>query len=125
MAHHGDDPSTYPALGRALTWLDRPGSLGVIIKALAVACAILFATSFFYTPKTYVSIEQIPGFYAFYGFFMCVFLVLTGKTLRLLLMRSEDYYGDSAVETESFPEDQLDRSPHDIEKLSARMRDLP
>ena len=56
---------------------------------------------------------------------MCVFLVLTGKTLRLLLMRSEDYYGDSAVETESFPEDQLDRSPHDIEKLSARMRDLP
>jgi len=36
MAHHNDDPSNYPALGRALTWVDKPGSLELIIKALCV-----------------------------------------------------------------------------------------
>jgi len=112
MAHHNDDPSNYPALGRALTWVDKPGSLGLIIKALCVICALLFAASFFYTPKTYVAAERIPGFYALYGFFMCVFLVFTGKTLRLILMRAETYYGAKSTEAEPFPVEQLDRKPN-------------
>jgi hypothetical protein len=32
------------------------------------------------------------GFYAAYGFFACVVLVLMAKVLRLVLKRPEDYY---------------------------------
>ena len=36
--------------------------------------------------------EGLPGFYAFYGFVGCVFLVLVAKEMRKVVMRDEGYY---------------------------------
>jgi len=108
-----DNPDTYPALGRLLTWVDRPGSLKKIIYGLYVLCAILFAADFFYHKHTYLRVEDIPGFYALYGFFMCAALVVCAKGMRIFLKRPEDYYAPKDVDSEPFPEDQLDRVDYD------------
>jgi hypothetical protein len=34
------------------------------------------------------------------------------KGLRVLIKRPEDYYGNKAVDTEEYPEDQLDKREH-------------
>jgi hypothetical protein len=39
-----------------------------------------------------VAFAQWFGFYAAYGFFACVALVLTAKAMRRVLKRPEDYY---------------------------------
>lgn len=41
-----------------------------------------------------VQMLEFPGSYAVYGFVACVILVLLGRILRRLVMRSENYYGD-------------------------------
>ena len=39
MSEHPETPDTYPALGRLLTWVDKPGSGTKIFYALAALCA--------------------------------------------------------------------------------------
>lgn len=109
MAHHNDDPSTYPALGRMLTWVDKPGSAMKIVYALAALCALLLILNFFYDPHAHFGIENIPGFYGFYGFIMFTGLILAAKTLRIFIKRPENYYGDKAIDQETYPEEQLER----------------
>jgi hypothetical protein len=36
--------------------------------------------------------ENLPAFYAVYGFVACVLLVLIAKEMRKVIMRKEDYY---------------------------------
>jgi len=69
----------------------------------------LFLADFFYKKKYYVGIENFPGFYALYGFFMCVGLVLGARSLRIFLKRDEDYYAPYDIESEAYPEDQMER----------------
>ena len=40
----------------------------------------------------YFEAEEWFGFYAIYGFVMCVGLVLVAKLMRIFLMRDEEYY---------------------------------
>ena len=47
-----DDPATFPALGRALLWVERPGGVEKIVYALYAVCAGLFAADFFYHKHT-------------------------------------------------------------------------
>jgi surface polysaccharide O-acyltransferase-like enzyme len=109
MAHKPkDDPSTYPALGRALTWVDKKGSDWKIVKTLIVGCIIVFALEWTYEKHSYFHAEDITGFYAYYGFVMFTALILVAKALRYFVKRPEDYYGDKAIDTEEYPEDQLD-----------------
>ncbi|MFK5997164.1 MAG: hypothetical protein QM492_03555 [Rhodobacterales bacterium] len=103
-----DDPSTYPALGRALTWVDRPGSDKKIIGALILGCLIVLGLSWTYNPHGSFKAEYIRGFFAFYGFVMFTGLILAVKVLRFFIKRPEDYYGDKAVDSEDYPADQLE-----------------
>ena len=73
-------------------WLDRPGSVNKLIRALAVVCVVIFVADFFYQKQTHYSWEEAPGFYALFGFVSCVLLVIVAKWLRRILMRDEDYY---------------------------------
>ncbi len=114
MANRPDDnPEKFPALGRALLWVERPGGVEKIVYALYAVCAVLFAADFMYHKHSYLAIEDIPGFYALYGFFMCAALVVCAKGMRLFLKRREDYYAPKDVESEPFPEDQLERVDYD------------
>ena len=58
-----DDPTTYPALGRALLWTDKKQNVDRIVKGLYVVCAGLFLADFFYHKSVYLALEKIPGFY--------------------------------------------------------------
>jgi hypothetical protein len=74
-------------------WLDRPGSVDKVFWALVAACALLLLADFIHAKEAHSEIESLFGFYAWYGFFCCVGLVLAAKELRRLLMRGEKYYG--------------------------------
>ena len=104
-----DNPANYPALGRWFMFLDKKKNVNRIVYGLYALCAALFLADFFYYKKAYLELERVPGFYALYGFFMCVALVLCAKFMRIFLMRSEDYYAPYDVEAEEYPEEGLDR----------------
>ena len=108
-ATHAETPERYPALGRALMWVDRPGNATRLFYGLAVVCALLFLADFFYEKHPHFDIERIFGFYAIYGFVMFTLLILAAKALRRLIMRPEDYYGDKAVDREEYPEAQIEK----------------
>jgi len=48
----------------------------------------------------------------FYGFIGFTGLILAAKTLRILIQRPENYYKEKAVDSEEYPEDQLERDDH-------------
>lgn len=104
-----DNPATYPALGRALLFLDNRRNVDLIVYGLFVLCAGLFLADFFYHKHTYMAVEEFPGFYALYGFFMCAGLVICARGMRIFLKRPEDYYAPKDVESEPYPEEGLGR----------------
>jgi len=57
-------------------------------------CIGLFAADFIIHRHIYHDWENLPGFYAIYGFVACVVLVLIATQMRKVLMRDEDYYDD-------------------------------
>ncbi|MEM7214366.1 MAG: hypothetical protein AAF423_02390 [Pseudomonadota bacterium] len=106
-------PSTLPWLGRKLLWLDNMRNVDRIVYGLYGLCALLFLADFFYKKKTYLDLEDLPGFYGIYGFVMCAALVICARGMRIFLMRSEDYYSPKDVESEAYPEDGLERETND------------
>lgn len=109
-----EDTSKFPALGRVLLWVDRPGSAnrifrGLVLGSLALACALVFAAGFLVDMHGHFVVDDFGGFYAIYAFIMFTGLILAAKGLRRLIRRPENYYGDKAVDREPHPEDQLER----------------
>ena len=78
----GDDPR----------WLDKPGSVDLLIKVLIGACVLSVMADFFYHKHGEFNFQEIIGFDAVYGFVAYVGLVNLAKGVRVLLMRNEDYY---------------------------------
>jgi len=108
-----DDPNTFSPLARAFLWVEDKAKVELLVKAIYVICALLFIADFFYAKHPYFWVEKIPGFYALYGFLMCAALVVCAKAMRKVLMRDEEYYAPRDVESEEYPEDQLERINHD------------
>jgi hypothetical protein len=73
-------------------WLDRPGSVGLIIKILVAACVLSVVADFFYHKHGDYHFQEWFGFDAVFGFLAYVGLVTAAKGVRRLLMRNEDYY---------------------------------
>jgi uncharacterized membrane protein len=73
-------------------WLDQPRNVTRVVWTLVAVCVLLFFADAFYHKHPHFEIEHLFGFYGIYGFFVCVALVLIAKSLRAILMRSEDYY---------------------------------
>lgn len=113
MSKHKTDPSKLPALGRMFGWVDRPGSADKIFWALIVVCILLFLADFTYHKHAYFSWEEMPGFYAIYGFVLFTALILVAKGLRVLIKRPEDFYKDKAIDREQYPEEELGKVNYD------------
>lgn len=113
MSKHKDDPANYPALGRMMLWVDKPGSANKIFWGLAVVSILVFLADFTFEKHGDFAIADIPGFYGIFGFVAFTALILLAKTLRVLIKRPEDYYGDKAIDSEEYPEDQLDKVDYD------------
>jgi hypothetical protein len=73
-------------------WLDKPSTIKGICWTLYTVCAALFLVDPLLHRHAHFRIEGWLGFYAWYGWIGCVFLVLAAKQLRRVLMRDESYY---------------------------------
>lgn len=73
-------------------WLDHSANVNKLILALVVVCTLLVLADGFYHKHVHFDFETWFGFYAWYGFGMCVALVLIAKQLRRVLQRKENYY---------------------------------
>lgn len=73
-------------------WLDKPGSVDLLIKILLIACMASVVADFFYHKHGEFRFQEYIGFDALFGFLAYVGLVNLAKGVRVLLMRSEDYY---------------------------------
>ncbi len=85
-------PSRKPPVADPPRWFDHPANVRKIIILLCAICAGLFVADAFYTKHPHYQVESWFGFYAIYGFVVCVGLVLAAKVMRVVLMRDEEYY---------------------------------
>jgi len=79
---------------------DNPRNVKWVVRGLLAACVILFGLDAVLHRHVAHPWEAWFGFYAIYGFVACVLLVLLAKEMRKLVMRDEDYYGDSVENQE-------------------------
>jgi len=91
-----EDPHKQDGAGApgSKTWLDRKENVTKIAWALYLVCAVLVLLDFAIHRHADMGFDGNYGFYAAYGFFGSVFLVLVAKQMRKFLKRPEDYYDD-------------------------------
>ncbi|HPG26142.1 MAG: hypothetical protein H6748_11565 [Spirochaetaceae bacterium] len=73
-------------------WLDRPGSVDLIIKLLIGAGVAVVAADFFYHKHGEFHFQEYFAFDAVFGFAAYVGLITAAKGFRKIVMRGEDYY---------------------------------
>lgn len=73
-------------------FFDKPKNRIILAGIYIISLIVLLIMDFFVHKHPYFSIEEIPVFYAVYGFIGCVLLVVIAKQMRLFLKRGEDYY---------------------------------
>jgi hypothetical protein len=71
---------------------DNPNNVSLLLRVFYTICAVLFILDFVLHRHVTHSWENLPGFYAIFGFVACVALVLIANQMRKVLMRKEDYY---------------------------------
>ena len=71
---------------------DRPENVDRLLKVFYAICALLFAADFIVQRYTKTALEELPAFYAIFGFVAFVLLVIGSFGLRKLVMRKENYY---------------------------------
>lgn len=73
---------------------DNPRNVDRLLKVFYAICILLVIVDFIVHRHTEMVWEEIPAFYALYGFIACVVLVLLAKLMRKVVMRKEDYYDE-------------------------------
>lgn len=73
-------------------FFDNPRNINRLLTVFYSLCGVLVALDFVIHRHTQTALEQLPAFYAVYGFIACVLLVLIATQLRRAVMRKEDYY---------------------------------
>lgn len=77
---------------KELTFMDSRGNQERVRRYFYIVLIILLAIDPFIAKHVHFPWEQVPAFYAVYGFIACVSLIFVAKLLRLLVKRKEDYY---------------------------------
>ncbi len=73
-------------------FFDKEENVTLVLRIFYALCVLLFLLDFVVHRHIYIWFENIPTFYALYGFVACVVLVLIATQMRKWLMRDEDYY---------------------------------
>ena len=73
---------------------DNPRNVDRLLWHFYVICVLLVIVDFIVHRHIEMDWENVPAFYALYGFVACVALVLMAKVLRKVVMRKEDYYDE-------------------------------
>lgn len=77
-----------------LHFFDKPENVRMVLRVFYALCAVLVAADFVFHRHVYHDWENLPAFYAIFGFVACVVLVLLATQMRKVLMRGEDYYDE-------------------------------
>jgi len=75
-------------------WLDEPGNIRKIIYALVFINIVIVIAGPFVHIHGHFPIEEIPGFYAVFGFVAYCSIIAGAVMLRKIVKREEDYYGE-------------------------------
>jgi len=75
-------------------FFDKPENVKRVLYVFYTLCVILVLADFVIHRHIGLVWENIPAFYAIYGFIACVSLVFVAKLIRKVVMRKEDYYND-------------------------------
>ena len=105
-------PEQITPIGRALTRIESPAAISMMIKGLAILCLLLFLADFLHLRHGKFESEDLFGFYGFFGFAAFAFIIFATKVLKGLIGREEDYYGPSAVDSEEYPPEELEIKEH-------------
>jgi len=73
-------------------FFDRQRNIDRFLMVFYVICAVLFVLDFVIHRHTMHRLEELPGFYAVFGFVAFVALVVGSILLRKIVMRKQDYY---------------------------------
>ena len=73
---------------------DNPKNVERLLKGFYVICILLVIADFIIHRHITMGWENIPAFYAIYGFIACVVLVVIAKWMRKVIMRKENYYDE-------------------------------
>ena len=101
-----------PILGRWLSWVDKPGSSNKIFIGLILICFVLLCFDLIYPKHGYVEIENVRGFYSLYGFVMFAGLIFLATLLRILIKRKSDFYSPKDINSEKYPNNDIDLVNH-------------
>lgn len=71
---------------------DKPRNVTRLLRGFYLVCAVLLILDFILHRHILHQWENLPAFYAVFGFVACVLLVLIAKEMRKVVMRKEDYY---------------------------------
>ena len=108
-----DSSADYPKLGKLISWVDKPGSNQKIFYILILLCIASFGLEWTYEKHAYFEIESYKGFYAFYGFIVFSVLIFIATLLRKIVKVRENFYLEKSIDSESYPDDQIQRIDHD------------
>jgi len=75
-------------------WLDETKNVNKVVYTLYGICLGLICLDFFYHKHPHFGFESWWGFYALYGLFGSISLVMLSKAMRIVLKREEDYYDE-------------------------------
>lgn len=79
-------------------WYDRAGVRKGILWTLYIACVVGVILDFVIHRHVYHNFERFPVFYPVFGFIALVAIVMGAKTLRKLVKRPENYYGEAEAD---------------------------
>lgn len=112
-----DNNQSLSSLAKRFLWADSNSAVERVIFWLGVLCVVLFVLDFIVHRHAYAPGEGLPGFYAIVGFVAFTLIVLGASQLRRLILRKEDYYSPNSVDSELYPENELERLNHGDETV--------
>lgn len=79
---------------KEFNFFDKPQNIKLLKILFYIGLALTVVVDFFIMRKyVHFSWENIPGFYAIFGFIACLLIIAIAKTLgHKWLMKREDYY---------------------------------
>ncbi len=75
-------------------FFDKPENVKWTMRGFYITCILLVVADFIIHRHIGLAWEEIPAFYAIYGFVACVTLVVIAKEMRKIVMRKENYYDE-------------------------------
>ena len=75
-------------------WFGNQKNVGKLSIGICGICLLLLGIDFFYEKHSQVFVEELFGFYCFYGFVICFVIVFGGNILRKIVLRKENFYDD-------------------------------